>query len=61
MGWNLNSKSVLTYNKRYIYNKAIEAFEDTDLTKNVIAKKVEVKNESVEEYRKLLGIKSKRQ
>ncbi len=60
MGWKLNSKSVLTYNRRYIYNKAMEAFDYADLTKGILAKKVEVKNESVDEYRKLLGIKSKR-
>ncbi|WP_350327103.1 tyrosine-type recombinase/integrase [Pectobacterium aroidearum] len=61
MGWKLNSKSVLTYNKRYIYNKATEAIDEVDLTKKIDTKKSEVSDgRNIEEYRKLLGIRSKR-
>lgn len=36
LGWRLDSKSVLIYNKKYLYNKVIEAIDEVDLTKGQV-------------------------
>ncbi|MFB1134612.1 tyrosine-type recombinase/integrase [Escherichia coli] len=60
MGWKVNSKSVLIYNNRFISEEASRAFQEADLLKEekINNNKGGVNGEI--DFRKTLGIKSKR-
>lgn len=61
MGWAIKSNSELIYNNRYIYEQALKAFEEVDLTSKLITKNLEGGIDENIDSRKLLGIKNKRQ
>jgi len=57
MGWKIKSSTALIYNKKYIYDKATKAFKELDDENGNLT---EVKSYENADYRKALGLKSKR-